>query len=183
MRRYVCNTCNTPAPLNCADEPLQSQIENFILSIIGSVTSTNVNGVCVWTLPCDLGQEIPAFPRLPNEGVLCYLYRIIATGAAVGESNVGANVGTGVEIYQGKTGVTLNFRSLVAGLNITLTQNTDDIEISFQYQAVPENQQSPGIQGQVACDGDFWYFCYNTQPLDATSDNWSRQGLAKTWTP
>jgi len=50
--------------------------------------------------------------------------------AAAGESNLGANVGGGVGlVFRDKTGVTLNFKSLIQGTNITITNNADDITI------------------------------------------------------
>ena len=52
-------------------------------------------------------------------------------GAAGGEANSGQNVGGFNEIFQGKAGVTFNFRTIDHGDNITITQNTDDIVISL----------------------------------------------------
>ena len=53
---------------------------------------------------------------------------INATGGA-GEINDGANVGTGVGVYDSKSSSTLQFRSLVAGTGITLTLQNSDNEI------------------------------------------------------
>ena len=52
-------------------------------------------------------------------------------GAAGGEANSGQNVGGFNQIFQGKAGVTFNFRTIDHGDNITITQNTDDIKISL----------------------------------------------------
>ena len=52
-------------------------------------------------------------------------------GAAGGEANTGINVGGFNEIFQGKAGVSFNFRTIDHGDNITITQNTDDIVISL----------------------------------------------------
>jgi len=51
----------------------------------------------------------------------------ISTGA---EPNRAANVGEGAEIFRDKVGALLNFRSLVAGGNVTITENGDVIQIS-----------------------------------------------------
>jgi hypothetical protein len=147
-------------------------IQNFIESIIGTVTKTEVNGRCVWVLPCDLDGEIPGFPRDPNIGVLCY-FKDIIEGGTVGQNNDGANVGGAVEVYQGKVGVTLNFRTLIAGANITITQNTDTITIGFSFASVPASATAAGTAGQVAYDANFAYFC--TAP-----NTWRRVALA-TW--
>jgi len=46
-----------------------------------------------------------------------------------GEINIAANVGTGIGIFRDKTGVTLNYRSIIGGANITATQNANDITL------------------------------------------------------
>lgn len=58
---------------------------------------------------------------------------IAATGGGGGgEANDGANVGAGTgEIYRDKTGVDINLKTLIAGSNIGITNNADDIEIEF----------------------------------------------------
>lgn len=47
-----------------------------------------------------------------------------------GEVNTASNVGTGSGVFKQKTGVNLEFKSLIAGTNITLTPGTNDITIS-----------------------------------------------------
>lgn len=48
-----------------------------------------------------------------------------------GETNLGANVGAGVGlVFRDKTGVTLNFKTLIAGAGITIVNGADDITIS-----------------------------------------------------
>jgi len=56
---------------------------------------------------------------------------VIITGSGVGEANLGANVGTGEgTIFRDKTIVTLNFKSIKAGSNVTVTNNANDITIA-----------------------------------------------------
>lgn len=56
---------------------------------------------------------------------------IISAAGSVGEANTGANVGTGTgQIFRDKTGVTLNFKTIKEGNNISITNNVDDITIS-----------------------------------------------------
>lgn len=51
----------------------------------------------------------------------------ISTG---GEDNTGANVGAGIGlIFRDKTGVIINFKSLLAGSGMTIINNADDIEL------------------------------------------------------
>jgi len=50
--------------------------------------------------------------------------------AGAGEINTGANVGAGVGLlFRDKVGVVLNFKSLLQGTNITLTNNANDVTI------------------------------------------------------
>ncbi len=51
--------------------------------------------------------------------------------SGTGEDNTGANVGVGTgTLFRDKIGVTLNFKSLIGGDNITVTDNADDVTIT-----------------------------------------------------
>jgi len=47
-----------------------------------------------------------------------------------GEVNTASNVGTGDGVFKQKTGVNLEFKSLVAGSNVTITPGTDSLTIA-----------------------------------------------------
>lgn len=49
--------------------------------------------------------------------------------STLGEVNTASNVGTGDGVFKQKTGVDLEFKSLSAGTNITLTSSADEIQI------------------------------------------------------
>ena len=49
--------------------------------------------------------------------------------STLGEVNTASNVGTGDGVFKQKTGVDLEFKSLIAGTNITLTPGTNDITV------------------------------------------------------
>jgi hypothetical protein len=63
--------------------------------------------------------------------------RIDATGSASGESNEGVSFGTGAQVYRGKVGTDLEFRSLLpAHSAITITENTNTVDVGFNPAAV-----------------------------------------------
>lgn len=51
-------------------------------------------------------------------------------GASSGEANTASNVGGGAEVFKQKSGIDLEMRTLVAGANVSLTQNANTIVIS-----------------------------------------------------
>lgn len=75
-----CTTTHTQCDPN--NEPLSSALDNFIEQFFGSLTKSCVNGVIVWTLPCDLESGSAGFPRNSGESLGCYFTRFITTFAA-----------------------------------------------------------------------------------------------------
>ena len=47
-----------------------------------------------------------------------------------GEPNLAANVGSGAQVWKDKVGETLNFRSILQGSNISVSQSTNEISLS-----------------------------------------------------
>ena len=50
-------------------------------------------------------------------------------GGGTGEANTGSNVGAGDGVFKQKTGVDLEFKTLIGGTNTTITNNTNDLTI------------------------------------------------------
>ena len=60
---------------------------------------------------------------------------LASTASAVGENNTASNVGAGAGIFKQKTGVNLEFKSLIAGSGVSLTPSADAITISTSASA------------------------------------------------
>jgi hypothetical protein len=76
-----------------------------------------------------------------------------------GEANLGANVGVGDgEIFRDKTGVTLNFREIIGGTNITVSQQADTVTITGDVAAAPVDSVFTRTGAVVAEVGDYSAF-------------------------
>ena len=83
-----------------------------ITSSTGATTGTELD------IRWNPDEKISLFHSItgPDPNILYYNVRIVSVDVLGGENNNGANVGTlGVGPYDGKTGVTLNFRNIVPG--------------------------------------------------------------------
>lgn len=137
--------CPTTVTTTCDpnNEPLSSALNNFITQFFGTLTKSCVNGVIVWTLPCDLESGSTSFPRLSGESLGCYFTRFITTFNAAQAFATGqkgfrttALVATDVVLFRNIDVVNQDFTGTLAGpVDIFLSSNGaingDEFYLSF----------------------------------------------------
>ena len=74
------------------------------------------------------------------------VWKVVPTGGA-GEANTMSSSGAGASIVQAKAGVNLPVRSFVAGANVTIVQNANDLTISAATAGEANTGQNIGIAG------------------------------------
>ena len=119
----------------------------FIPVAFASVRIVNEN-VTVFSILDATVSEFDTVANIQDSGgtpignltdVVKYLNGFIFSGSSTtrtastpsgGEINDGINVGTGDGVYKQKTGVDLEFKTLIGGTNVTITNNADDLTIN-----------------------------------------------------
>lgn len=136
-----CPTTTTACDPN--DEPLSSALNNFITQFFGTLTKSCVNGVVVWTLPCDLEAGSSEFPRNAGESLGCYFTRFITSFGAAQAFAIGqkgfrttALTNTDVVLFRNIDVVNQDFTGTLTGpVDIFLSSNGaingDEFYLSF----------------------------------------------------
>lgn len=70
-----------------------------------------------------------------------------------GETNTASNVGTGEGVFNQKTGVNLEFKSLTAGTGISLTGNSNDVQITSTITQYTDSQAKAAAVADSITDG------------------------------
>jgi len=77
-RMSDCLPCRkeVPYPIVSA-ESVPSLIANLTYALYGAITKSLVAGKIVWNIPCDPNNtaQVAGVPRMPGEGLLCYIIR------------------------------------------------------------------------------------------------------------
>jgi alpha-tubulin suppressor-like RCC1 family protein len=128
-----CNA-DTPYP-SVSHESVPSLIDNLVNALYGAITKDVSSGKVVWNIPCDPNNttQIANIPRLENEGLLCYIIRVldsvIGGGSAVNPAVSSYNLAGGAAWslpYQSGVGAT-SFLSIGASNQVLSINSSGQI--------------------------------------------------------
>jgi hypothetical protein len=132
-------------------EPLQSQINNFVSVLYGSVTKIEdpATDSVRWILPCGLGVGLPSNPRGLDEGIACYFLRLMAQVAVENQGPPGL---AGLNGSKGSSGFTFTF----VAFNTPPVGSSVSIQTAFTPAICPGGNifvQSSGWYSVISADG------------------------------
>ncbi len=80
---------------------------------------------------------------------------IISSTAPTGEANTASNLGTtGARVYSSKSGVDLRFRRIIAGNNVIVTENLNDISIDSTATSIAKDEFTLTTNGTRNANGE-----------------------------
>lgn len=106
----------------------------------------------------DIGGIIERFEVSISNGNSVYIDVPQVSGSGAGQNNVGANLGSGTGVYAGKTDTILQFKSLVEGYGIDLSNTSTEITIKADTAQLATLHDVAVVQGDIdaheLADGD-----------------------------
>jgi hypothetical protein len=106
----------------------------------------------------DVGGIIERFEVSISNGNSIYIDVPQVSGSGAGQNNVGVNIGSGIGIYAGKTDTILQFKSLVEGYGIDLSNTSTEITIRADTVQLATLHDVAVVQGDIdaheIADGD-----------------------------
>lgn len=97
------------------------------------VSTTALNGAA------NGGKKFVLISTITTLGTDPQVWTQDGSGAGTGEANTGSNLGTGAEVFKQKSGIDLQFRSLVEGDHISFTENANDVTAAVTPATIPIN--------------------------------------------
>lgn len=103
----------------------------FDFTVASSAPSSGTPNPVAYFTPA-YTNDLVRFATAPTGGALVDIrsFRNIILSGAAGEANTIASTGTGVVLANGKVGTALRVKSLVAGANVSIVNNGNDVAIS-----------------------------------------------------
>lgn len=142
------------------------------IKILGDGTTTVEENTSIVTNNGDILLEADSIYTFTNIDGVWYLDSVAVGsggGGGSGEANTGSNVGTGSQVFKTKVGVDLQFRSLVAGSGISITQSANEILIGLTAgpgTEIPFRAANGAIDNIALVSGDVPF-----READGTVDN------------
>lgn len=167
------NDFDTATEINVFKTDSHGKVLNEALNLIGSgsvillgdyegnygswAVTGKTDNTTYFTYTVSANANNPSYTPQSLEGIMTFY----GGAGGGGESNTASNVGAGDGVFKQKTGIDLEFKSLVAGSNITLTSGADSITID-----------SSGGGGGNIMDSNNTMTAAQTQDLDGFTQLW-----------
>lgn len=157
------NPCRCRKKCDPANESAASQINNFINEFFGTLTKSCVNNQVVWTLPCNLDEGLPCYPRESGEGLACYFLRIFDLFGTVASGTWDINV-----TYCKNALVTFNGEAYIA-LGTTIG-NQPDVSPDQWLLYVAQGPAGPAGSSPLTTKGDIFTYSNTDTRLGIGAD-------------